>query len=109
MVSDDGFEPKGLTMNKNALTAALADKTGISRAKAGEVLTALFEAETGGIIADALTGGDKVSIPGFGVFGTKVRAARTGVNPATQAKIQIPAKNSVFFRPGKTLKERISD
>jgi DNA-binding protein HU-beta len=96
-------------MNKKALAAALATKTGISQAKAGDVLTALFEADNGGIISDALANGDKISIPGFGVFGTKERAARTGVNPATQKPINIPAKNTVFFRVGKTLKERIGN
>ena len=96
-------------MNKKALAAALATKTGISQAKAGDVLNALFEADNGGIIADALNSGDKVSIPGFGVFGTKERAARTGVNPATQKAMQIPAKTTVFFRAGKTLKDRIAN
>ncbi len=95
------------TMNKKELAVALAHKTGIAQGKASEVLTALFGAEEGqGIIAEALSKDDKVAIPGFGTFGTRKRAARTGINPATQKKIEIAAKTAVFFKVGKTLKER---
>lgn len=93
-------------MNKKALSAALASKTGLTQAKAAEVVTAIFDAENG-IIADELKKGGKVSIPGFGTFGTKTRAARTGINPATQKQISIPEKNVAFFKVGKTLGERI--
>jgi DNA-binding protein HU-beta len=46
-------------------------------------------------------------IPGFGTFGTRKRAARKGTNPATGKKIDIPAKNYAYFKPGKTLRERV--
>lgn len=96
-------------MNKKELIAKLAKSTGISQAKAGEVLNALFDAEKGkGLIAIELDAGNKVTIPGFGTFGTKKRAARTGTNPANGKKIQITAKNYAFFKPGKTLRERVS-
>ena len=94
-------------MNKKELAAALATKTGLTQAKASEVLNHLFEPTEGdGLIAEALAAGDKVAIPGFGTFGVRARAARTGVNPATKQKIAIPEKKAVFFKVGKTLKER---
>ncbi len=96
-------------MNKKELIAKLAKSTGLSQAKAGEVLNALFDADTGkGLIAIELDAGRKVTIPGFGTFGTKQRAARTGTNPANGSKIKIEAKNYAFFKPGKTLRERVS-
>lgn len=96
-------------MNKKELTAKLAKTTGLSQAKAGEVLNALFASESGsGIIAVELDAGGKVTIPGFGTFGTKKRASRPGTNPANQKKIQIAAKTYAFFKPGKTLRERVS-
>lgn len=96
-------------MNKKELIAKLAKSTGLSQAKAGEVLNALFDAESGkGLIAIELDQGNKVTIPGFGTFGTKKRAARTGTNPANGSKIKIEAKNYAFFKPGKTLRERVS-
>jgi len=96
-------------MNKKELAAKLAQQTGLTQVKSMEVLNALFDARPGcGIIGSELEGGGKVSVPGFGTFIVKTRAARTGTNPSTQKKINIPARKFPAFRPGKTLKERIS-
>jgi len=94
-------------MNKKELVAKLAERTGLSQVKSMEVVNALFDADNG-IIANELDGGSKVSVPGFGTFDIKTRAARTGTNPATQEKIQIPERKFPAFRPGKNLKERIT-
>ncbi len=96
-------------MNKKELIAKLAKVTGLSQAKSAEVLNALFDAESGsGIFATELDAGRKVTIPGFGTFGTKTRAQRIGTNPANQIKIEIPAKTYAFFKAGKTLRERVA-
>lgn len=94
-------------MTKKQIASALASETGLSVAKANDVLTALFDANGKGIIARALKDGSKVTIPGFGTFATRERAARTGTNPSTGKKIKIPARNYVLFRAGKTLREKI--
>jgi len=95
-------------MNKKEMAAKLAKKSGLSQAKALEVINHIFSAKDGeGIIAVELDAGHKVTIPGFGTFGTKHRAARTGTNPATKQKIEIAAKNYAYFKPGKTLRERV--
>ena len=95
-------------MNKGEMAAKLAAKTGLSKAKSLEVINALFDADPGkGIIAVELDAGHKVVIPGFGTFGTRKRAARKGTNPANGKKIEIPAKNYAYFKPGKTLRERV--
>ena len=95
-------------MNKTEMAMKLAKKTGLSQGKAAEVLETLFSAQPRkGIIATALDGGEKVTIPGFGTFATKQRGARQGRNPATGQTITIPKKNYVHFKPGKTLRERV--
>jgi len=97
-------------MNKKEFAAKLAKKTGLSQVKANEVVSAIFDADPGkGIIAVELDAGRKVTIPGFGTFSSKSRAARTGTNPATGEKIQIAAKNYVQFKPGKTLRDRVAN
>jgi nucleoid DNA-binding protein len=97
-------------MTKKEMAAKLAKQTGLSQGKALEVLNALFDASPGkGIIAVELDAGRKVTIPGFGTFGTKHRKARVGTNPATGKKIEIAAKNYVYFKPGKTLRDRVAD
>ncbi|MFT7624324.1 MAG: DNA-binding protein HU-beta [Myxococcota bacterium] len=96
-------------MNKTDFVATLATKCEISKAKAAEVVDSIFDANPGnGIIAVELDAGRKVILPGFGTFGTKRRAARVGTNPATGKKIDIPAKNYAFFKPGKTLRDRVA-
>ncbi|TNE84440.1 MAG: HU family DNA-binding protein [Deltaproteobacteria bacterium] len=97
-------------MNKKELAAKLAKKTGLSQAMAARCVNEIFDARPGkGIIAVELDAGRKVTIPGFGTFGTRTRAARQGTNPATSEPMQIPARKYPFFRPGKTLKERVAE
>src|SRR6185437_7685783 len=60
------------------LVAAVADGTELSRAKASEVVDAVFNA-----ISDALKNKEEVRLVGFGTFVAAVRKASTGRNPRT--------------------------
>ena len=51
------------TMNKNELIAAVADKTDLSKAAAGEAVDAVFDA-----ITASLKGGDEVKILGLSLI-----------------------------------------
>ena len=93
-------------MNKKQLASAIASNAGISQVKAIEIVNNIFGANSG-IIANELTNGGKVTIPGFGTFGTKTRAARVGTNPSTGKKIHINSKKYTFFKAGKNLEEVI--
>lgn len=96
-------------MNKTELAEKLAKKTDLSKAKAAEVVNAIFDTDPGqGIIAIELDAGRKVSITGFGTFDTKHRSSRTGRNPATGQTIQLAAKTYPTFKAGKGLKDRVS-
>jgi DNA-binding protein HU-beta len=95
-------------LNKSQLVAQLATRTGLTKARCAEVVDAMFGTEDqGGIIPSALLSGQKVVITGFGTFGIRVRAERTGTNPASGARIRIPSKNRAYFRVGKALKARL--
>ena len=95
-------------MNKTEMAEKLAKTCDLSKAKAQEIVAAIFgTASRTGIIAIELDAGRKVQIPGFGTFGTKFRSARQGRNPATGATITIAAKTYPFFKPGKGLKDRV--
>ena len=95
-------------MNKTDLINAVADATGLNKTQAADAVNSIFNAQTG-IIATAAVNGEKVSIPGFGTFTPKTRAARTGTNPATKQPMQIPARNTVTFSAGSTLKSTVND
>ena len=96
-------------MNKTEMAMKLAKKSGLSQAKAAEVLDVIFSAQPRkGIIATALDGGEKVTIPGFGTFATRQRGQRKGRNPATGATITIKASKNVRFKAGKELKDSLN-
>ncbi len=97
-------------MNKTEMAAKLAKKTGLTQAKAVDVVDAIFSSKSGeGIIAVELDAGRKVSISGFGTFSTRSRAARKGRNPATGEEIMIAARKYAHFAAAKGLKDRVAE
>jgi DNA-binding protein HU-beta len=92
-------------MNKSELVDEIKRLGGDdwSKACAERALNIVLQAVINGIKA---TG--SVQLVGFGTFAVSKRAARTGVNPKTKAKIHIPASQTVRFRVGSKFKEKIS-
>ena len=90
-------------MNKAELIQAVMAKAEVSHRDAEAVVEAVFET-----IAGAVVKGEAVKLSGFGIFEKKERAARVGTNPANGEKIEIPASNSVSFKPSKNLKEKLN-
>ncbi len=90
-------------MNKAELIAAVAEKTALSKKDSEKAVNAALEA-----ITEALVGGDKVQLVGFGGFEVKERGARVGRNPMTREEIQIPASRVPAFKAGKALKDAIA-
>lgn len=90
-------------MNKNELVAAVAAKAGLSKKASEAAVSAVL-----GTVAETLKAGDKVVLAGFGTFEVKARAERTGINPATKAKITIPASKAVGFKAAKALKDAVN-
>lgn len=89
-------------MNKSDLIESVRDETDMTHAAAERTVNALLRA-----IRSSLEHGDNVTLPGFGTFEVRARAARTGTNPATGDKIDIPAHRTVGFKAGKGLKEAV--
>ena len=89
-------------MNKTELINAIAEKANLSKVDAKNALEAAINA-----IADALAKDDKVALLGFGTFSVSEKAARTGINPQTKAKIEIPARKAVKFKAGSELADKI--
>ncbi len=85
-------------MNRTDLVNEIAAKAGINKASAKAALDACLES-----IAQALANEDKVALLGFGTFTVVQKEARTGVNPRTKEKIEIPARKVVKFKPSTDL------
>ena len=90
-------------MNQTELVAAIAEKTGLSKADSEKALKAFVDTVT-----EAMKSGDKVSLVGFGTFEKTKREAREGINPATKEKIKIAASYSPKFKAGKALKDAMN-
>jgi DNA-binding protein HU-beta len=89
-------------MNKAELVAAVAERTGESKAKAQETVDAVFES-----IITALKAGDEVRLPSFGGFSVVKTAARKARNPQTNEEVPVPAGVRARFKPGKALKDAL--
>jgi len=89
-------------MNKADLAERLSQETGLKKKDSNLYVEILLDA-----MKDALSQGDKVTLTGFGSLEVKERKAHAGFNPATGAKIEIPAVKTVCFKPGKDLKEKL--
>ena len=89
-------------MNKSELAAVVAEKANITKKDADAAVAAVFDA-----IKDALAEDDKVAIIGFGTFSIKVRAARTGLNPRTKEKLEIPEAKIPTFKAGSAFKDAV--
>ena len=84
-------------MKKSTLISESAKKAGLTLAQTKAALEAICEV----IRTDVVINQDKIILPGFGTFDSVVRPARTGINPATMEKIQIPETRKVKFKPSK--------
>ena len=90
-------------MNKAELIAAVAEKTGMSKKDTEAVIAATLNT-----ITEALAEEEKVQLVGFGSFEVKKREARTGLNPKTLEKIEIPASKAPVIKAGKALKDAVA-
>jgi len=103
--SQDWIKPKitkvmAKPLTKSQISAVIADKTGITKKTALQVLALLAELAY-------KNAKNTFTLPGIGKLVLVNRKARMGRNPATGATIKIPAKRVVKFRVAKAAKVAI--
>jgi DNA-binding protein HU-beta len=79
----------------------VADKTGVPKQKAEEVVESLFNA-----MKDSLAKGNRIELRGFGVFTVKSRKKGIGRNPRTGKEVPIPSGKTIRFKPGKEIQAK---
>ncbi|NPU94784.1 MAG: HU family DNA-binding protein [Gammaproteobacteria bacterium] len=89
-------------MQKTEVEAALAEQLGISKTAARDLLNVILDEVT-----LAMSRGQRLALPGFGVFEVRAYGPRKGRNPQTGEPLEIPAGHAVHFKPGKALKSGI--
>ena len=90
-------------MTKSELIARLAERNPRLVARdADEAVNTMLDAMT-----DALAGGQRIEIRGFGSFALNYRPPRVGRTPKSGDRVQVPAKYVPHFKAGKELRERV--
>lgn len=90
-------------MTKTDLIEKVSLQTdGLTKKQTEIIVNMLFDS-----IKEALAGGDKIEIRGFGSFRIRQRRTREGRNPKTGQNVFVPEKKVPFFKAGKELKELV--
>lgn len=97
----EAVAPAAKEKSVSELVAALAEKTGLTKAKVKEVIDAHTE-----LLASELQTAGSVQLVGVGKLKLGERAERQGRNPSTGEAITIPAAKTVKFSGGKAFKTR---
>ncbi|MBA4000961.1 integration host factor subunit beta [Brevundimonas sp.] len=91
-------------MIKSQLIEKLAtENTHLTHAEVERVVNIVLDR-----MIDAMSGGGRVELRGFGAFSVRSRPARAGRNPRTGEAVEVPAKSVPFFKSGKELRERLN-
>lgn len=95
--------PKAGVMTKAELVDEVARVVQLTKKQAETIVNVVFDS-----IVDSLRSGQKIELRGFGSFRLRSRKSRTGRNPKTGEKVEVPSKKIPYFKPGKELKELIN-
>lgn len=90
-------------MNKQELIARVAAECNTSKLQAGRLVDSIFDN-----IVKAVARGNTFHLVGFGTLKTAKRDAHQSRNPRTGKIIQVPAKVSPKFVPGKAFKDAVA-
>jgi len=90
-------------MTQTQIINSLAETCGCKKTD----VKSMFDALTTLATSEVQKNGE-FTLPGFGKLKKTNRKARDGRNPATGAVIRIPAKTTVKFSVGKSMKDAIS-
>lgn len=91
-------------MTKADFTEEIARAIGVTKREAEGILEIILEG-----MVRALRKGDRIEVRGFGTFSTHIRDARSGRNPRTGIRVDIPKRRVPHFRPSKALKELVNN
>lgn len=89
-------------MTKSQLIAEVAERIDVPKKRAEAIVNAVFDSMKQALLSD-----DRIELRGFGSFSIRNYDARTGRNPRTGEKVEVPPKKSVHFKVGKELKHRV--
>ena len=100
---EEEIADKAGVMTKAELVDEVARVVSLTKKQAETIVNIVFDS-----IVESLRAGQKIELRGFGSFRLRSRKSRTGRNPKTGEKVEVPSKKIPYFKPGKELKELIN-
>ncbi|WP_078756832.1 integration host factor subunit beta [Novilysobacter spongiicola] len=92
-------------MTKSELIEILAQRQAHLKAEDVDLAVKSLLEMMGGSLAQ----GERIEVRGFGSFSLHYRPPRLGRNPKTGESVALPGKHVPHFKPGKELRERVSN
>ena len=92
------------TITKKELIDRIAEQEGCKRVVAKRIIQGFLDS-----IIGELAKGNRLEFRDFGVFESKLRAARQAQNPKTMQKVLVPSKRTVKFKVGRVMKKRLHE
>jgi len=92
------------TITKKELIDRIADKCSQKRVVVKRIVQTFLDE-----IIEELGRDNRLEFRDFGVFESKVRAARTAQNPKTLERVEVPPKRTVKFKVGRMMKIRLAE
>jgi DNA-binding protein HU-beta len=90
--------------NRKDMINAVAEATGKTKKDSKVLVESIIS-----VLKSTLSAGEDVKIVNFGTFKIVARKARKGRNPRTGEALDIPAKNVVRFKVGKSLAGSVNE
>jgi nucleoid DNA-binding protein len=91
-------------VTKKEIVKQISDRLGLTQLKTKEIVQLTFDAIVDTLIQEEA---HRIELRNFGVFEVKLRKPRKARNPRTGARVDVPAKAVVTFKPGKEMEERV--
>ena len=92
------------TITKKDMIDRIAQLTNTKRVSVKRILQRFLDE-----IVLELSKGNRLEFRDFGVFESRVRAARVAQNPKTLERVTVPEKRTVKFKLGRRMKNRMGD
>lgn len=92
------------TVTKKELIDRIAESMKLKRVVVKGVVQAFLDE-----VIEELGKGHRLEFRDFGVFETRLRAARTAQNPKTMEKVPVPPKRTIKFKIGRLMKARLDE
>ena len=111
------FSRENRVVTKKEIVRTISEEIGLTQLKTKEIVQKTFDAIVDTLVEDTRAklkkGPDvplgRMELRNFGVFEVKRRAPRKARNPRTGAKVFVPEKFVVTFKPGKEMEKRIRE